>query len=178
MSRTKAFALMAASAIAAAIATAANAAAPVPTGPASVSIGPITVHDVSLTMAKAAAEATLAECRAKGYHTAATVVDRAGQVIVSMRDELATPQMAEMSRRKAYTARMFRTSTAEWAKRTREDPSIAPQRDLPDVLALAGGVPIKMGEETIGAVASSGSNLAQDDACAHAGAARAEAMMK
>jgi uncharacterized protein GlcG (DUF336 family) len=91
---------------------------------------------------------------------------------------LATPQMAEMSRRKAYTARMFRTSTADWAKRTREDPSVAPQRDLPDVLALAGGVPIKMGDETIGAVASSGSNLAQDDACAHAGATRAEGMMK
>lgn len=149
-----------------------------PTGPVKPSLGPITVHDVSLEMAKAAAEATIDECRAKGYHTAATVVDRAGQVIVSMRDELATPQMAEMSRRKAYTARMFRVSTADWAKRTREDPSIAPQRDLPDVLALAGGVPIKMGEETIGAVASSGSSLAQDDACAHAGAIRAEGMMK
>jgi uncharacterized protein GlcG (DUF336 family) len=146
--------------------------------PAGAASGPITVHDLSLDMARAAAETTLAECRAKGFHTAATVVDRAGQVIVSMRDELATPQMAEMSRRKAYTARMFRTSTADWAKRTREDPSIAPQRDLPDVLALAGGVPIKMGEETIGAVASSGSNLAQDDACAHAGAAKAEGMMK
>lgn len=146
--------------------------------PAAAASGPITVHDLSLDMARAAAETTLAECRARGFHTAATVVDRAGQVIVSMRDELATPQMAEMSRRKAYTARMFRTSTADWAKRTREGPSIAPQRDLPDVLALAGGVPIKMGEETIGAVASSGSNLAQDDACAHAGAAKAEGMMK
>ena len=62
--------------------------------------GPVVVHDVSLAMAKAAAEATLAECRAKGYRTAVTVVDRAGNVIVAMRDELATPQMAEMSRRK------------------------------------------------------------------------------
>jgi uncharacterized protein GlcG (DUF336 family) len=164
------------SAAAVALATAASAAsAPTHFTP---STGPITVHDISLEMAKAAAEATIGECRAKGFHTAATVVDRAGQVIVSMRDELATPQMAEMSRRKAYTARMFRTSTADWAKRTREDPAVAPQRDLPDVLALAGGVPIKMGEETIGAVASSGSSLAQDDACAHAGATRAEAMMK
>jgi len=177
MSRIKGFAGIAITAWAAAIASAAGA-AQAPAGPAKVSVGPITVHDVSLEMAKAAADATIMECRAKGYHTAATVVDRAGQVIVSMRDELATPQMAEMSRRKAYTARMFRVSTADWAKRTREDPSVAPQRDLPDVLALAGGVPIKMGEETIGAVASSGSSLAQDDACAHAGAARAEAMMK
>jgi uncharacterized protein GlcG (DUF336 family) len=140
--------------------------------------GPVVVHDVSLAMAKAAAEATLAECRAKGYRTAVTVVDRAGNVIVAMRDELATPQMAEMSRRKAYTARMFRRSTMEWAKRTAEDPALAPQRDLPDVLALAGGVPIKLGEETIGAVASSGSTQTLDDACAQAGAAKAQAMMK
>ena len=140
--------------------------------------GPILVHDLSLDMAKAAAEATLAECRSKGFHTAAVVVDRAGQVIVTLRDELATPQMTEMSRRKAYTARMFRRSTLDWAKRTRDDPSIAPQRDLPDVLALAGGVPIKMGEETIGAVGSAGSTLEQDDSCAHIGAAKAEAMAK
>jgi len=140
--------------------------------------GPIVVHDLSLDMAKAAAEATLAECRSKGFRTAATVVDRAGQVIVAMRDELATPQMAEMSRRKAYTARMFRRSTLDWVKAMHDDPSLSPQRDLPDVLALAGGVPIKLGEETIGAVASSGSNQPQDDACAHAGAAKAEAMMK
>jgi len=140
--------------------------------------GPIVVHDMSLAMAKAAAEATLAECRAKGYRTAVTVVDRAGNVIVSMRDELATPQMAEMSRRKAYTARMFRRSTMEWAKRTAEDPALTPQRDLPDVLALGGGVPIKFGEETIGGVASSGSTQELDDACAQAGAAKAQAMMK
>lgn len=177
MSLIKASAGAAIVALTGAIVFGANA-AQAPSGPAKTSVGPITVHDVSLEMAKAAADATIYECRAKGYHTAATVVDRAGQVIVSMRDELATPQMAEMSRRKAYTARMFRTSTADWAKRTREDPSIAPQRDLPDVLALAGGVPIKMGEETIGAVASSGSTLTQDDACAHSGAAKAEGMMK
>ena len=139
--------------------------------------GPVVVHDVSLAMAKAAADATIAECRAKGYRTAVTVVDRAGNVIVSMRDELATPQMAEMSRRKAYTARMFRRSTKDWAKRT-EDPALAPQRNLPDVLALAGGVPIKFGEETIGAVASSGSTQELDDACAQAGATKAQAMMK
>src|ERR1700733_4010104 len=97
-----------------------------PTGPVKPSMGPVTVHDMSLEMAKAAADATIAECRSKGFRTAVSVVDRAGNVIVSMRDELATPQMAEMSRRKAYTARMFRVTTADWAKRTREDPVTAP----------------------------------------------------
>jgi uncharacterized protein GlcG (DUF336 family) len=92
-------------------------------------------------------------------------------VLVSLRDEDATPQTAEMARRKAYTARMFRSSTIDWAKRTASDPTLTPQRDLHDVLALGGGVPIMLGNETIGAVGSSGSSQPQDDACARAGVA-------
>lgn len=40
--------------------------------------GLVTQRNLSLAMAKTIAEATLGECRAKGYHTAAVVVDRAG----------------------------------------------------------------------------------------------------
>src|ERR1700754_2228437 len=73
--------------------------------------GLVTQRSLSLPMAKAAAEATVAECKAKGFNTVAAVVDRAGQLLVLLRDEQATTQMAEMARRKAYTARMFRMST-------------------------------------------------------------------
>jgi len=140
--------------------------------------GLVTSHDLSLEMAKAAAEATLNHCRQGGYHTVAIVVDRAGQVLVTLRDEQATYSMMEMARRKAYTARMFRRSTAEWAERTRPGTDINAQRDLPDMLALSGGVPIKVGDETIGAVGSAGSTLELDDACAKAGVAKAESLMK
>ena len=57
-----------------------------------------------------------------------------------LRDESASPQTAEMARRKAYTARMFRTTTLEFQKRTANDPALAPQRDVADILALGGGV--------------------------------------
>ena len=97
----------------------------------------------------------------------------AGQVLVLLRDEQATAQVGEMARRKAYTARMFRTSTADFQKRTATEPDVAAQRDLADILALSGGVPIKVGDDTIGAVGSAGSNLEQDDACAKAGIAKA-----
>ena len=73
--------------------------------------GLVMQRNLSLAMAKSIAEATLAECKSKGFSTAAAVVDRAGQVLVILRDEQATAQTAEMARRKAYTARMFRTST-------------------------------------------------------------------
>jgi uncharacterized protein GlcG (DUF336 family) len=140
--------------------------------------GVVMQRNLSLAMAKTIAEATLAECKAKGFNTSAAVVDRAGQPLVLMRDEQATAQTLEMSRRKAYTARMFRTSTLEFQKRTAEDPALTPQRDVSDILALGGGLPILVGNEVIGGVGSSGSSQTQDDACAKAGIAKVADLLK
>ena len=139
--------------------------------------GVVMQRNLSLAMAKTIAEATLGECKAKGYHTAAAVVDRAGQVMVILRDEQATAQTAEMARRKAYTARMFRTTTLEFQKRTMEG-AYAAQRQIPDILALGGGVPIQVGNDVIGGVGSSGSSQEQDDACAKAGVAKVADLLK
>ena len=140
--------------------------------------GVVMQRNLSLGMAKTIAEGALAECKSKGYNTSVAVVDRAGQVLVIMRNEQATAQTAEMARRKAYTARMFRMTTMEFQKRTAEDPGRAAQRDLVDILALSGGVPIQVGNDTIGAVGSSGSTLEQDDACAKAGIAKVADLLK
>ena len=140
--------------------------------------GLVMQRNLSLGMAKTIAEAALAACQEKGYHTAAAVVDRAGQVLVILRDEQATPQVTEMARRKAYTARMFRTTTQEFQKRTADNPAYAGQRNLPDILALSGGAPIKVGNDTVGAVGSAGSTLEQDDACAKAGIAKVADLLK
>jgi uncharacterized protein GlcG (DUF336 family) len=139
--------------------------------------GVVMQRNLSLGMAETIAEATLAECRSKGFHTAAAVVDRAGQVMVILRDEEASAQTAEMARRKAYTAKMFRMSTLEFQKRTAEEPYRA-QRDVADILALPGGVPIQVGNEIIGGAGSPGSNLSQDDACAKAGVAAVASLLK
>ena len=42
--------------------------------------GLITQRNMSLEMAKTIAEATLGECKSKGFHTSAVVVDRGGRV--------------------------------------------------------------------------------------------------
>jgi uncharacterized protein GlcG (DUF336 family) len=97
--------------------------------------------------------------------------------MVILRDEEATAQQAEMARRKAYTARMFRTTTLEFQKRTSEG-AYAAQRDVADILALGGGVPIRVGNEVIGGVGSSGSSQEQDDACAKAGVAKVAEYLK
>jgi uncharacterized protein GlcG (DUF336 family) len=140
--------------------------------------GLVTQRNLSLGMAKTIAEATIAECRAKGFNTAAVVVDRSGQVMVLLRDEQAAPQVAEMARRKAFTARMFRSTTLEFQKRTANDPALAPQRNVADILALGGGVPIQIGNEIIGGIGSAGSNQEQDDACAKAGIAKVADLLK
>src|SRR5881392_1221723 len=97
--------------------------------------GLVMQRNLSLSLAKTIAEGALEACKVKGFNTAVAVVDRAGQVMVILRDEQATAQQAEMARRKAYTARMFRTTTLEFQKRT-NDPAYAAQRQIADILAL------------------------------------------
>lgn len=139
--------------------------------------GLIIQKNLSLAMAKTVAEATLGECRAKNFHTSAVVVDRAGQVLVVLRDEQATAATVEMATRKAYTARTFRMTTLDFQKRT-SDPAFAAQRNVDRILALGGGVPIQIGDEVIGGVGSSGSSQEQDDACAKAGVAKIAGLLK
>jgi uncharacterized protein GlcG (DUF336 family) len=148
-----------------------------PTGRADAQ-GVVMQRNLSLAMARSIAEETLAACKTKGFNTAAAVVDRAGQVLVLMRDEQATNQMGEMARRKAYTARMFRMSTRDFQKRTATDPTYAAQRDIADILALGGGEPIQIGNDTIGGVGSAGSNQETDEACAKAGIAKVAHLLK
>lgn len=148
------------------------------TGARSSGQGIVTQRNLSLGMAKTIAEAAMAECSAKGFHVSIAVVDRAGQLLVLLRDEQATATTLEMARRKALTARAFRMSTADFQKRTMPDQPYAGQRDVTDMLALSGGVPIQAGNEVIGGVGSSGSSLEQDDACAKAGVAKVAELLK
>jgi len=140
--------------------------------------GVVMQKNLSMAMAKTIAEATIAECASKGFNTSAAVVDRAGQVLVALRNEQASIQTMEMARRKAYTARMFRSPTSEFQKRTAADPTLLPQRDVADILALGGGMPIQIGNDFIGGVGSSGSSQEQDEACARAGIAKVAHLLK
>ena len=141
--------------------------------------GIVMQKNLSLALAKTIAEAAIAECQSKGFNnTSAAVVDRSGQLMVALRNEGASIQTVEMARRKAYTARMFRLPTSEFQKRTASDPTLLPQRDVDDILALGGGMPIQIGDEIIGGVGSSGSSQPQDEACAKAGIAKVAHLLK
>ena len=132
----------------------------------------ITHRDVGVRMGLAIAVAALDQCEADGNSVSVAVVDRAGRLRVFLQGDNANPHNLELARRKAYTARTFGRTSAEWAKRTADLPELAAQRELADVIALRGGVPIKVGNETIGAVGVSGSSSEGDEKCAMAGIAK------
>ena len=132
--------------------------------------------DVSLHMALAIAEAASAEC---GVNTSVAVVDRAGRLKVFLQGDGAAPHNIELARRKAYTARTFRRTSADWAKRS-ETTTSAGQRLLNDVVPLQGGVPINVGNDTIGGVGLSGAPNGgeQEEGCAKAGIAKVADQLK
>ena len=129
-------------------------------------------RDVSLRMALTIAETAVAECAKGGNNVSVAVVDRAGRLRVFLQGDKAAPHNIELAQRKAYTARTFGRTSAEWAARTGPGSELAAQRQLDHVIALAGGVPIKVGDETIGAVGVSGSTTGGDEGCAMAGVAK------
>jgi uncharacterized protein GlcG (DUF336 family) len=133
--------------------------------------GVLVQHDVSVHMGLAIAQTALTSCEAKGASVSVAVLDRAGRLRVFLQGDKASPHNIELARRKAYTALTFGIPSAEWVKRTAEGSELAGQRQLAEVIALRGGVPIKIGDEKIGAVGVSGSNSEGDEACANAGLA-------
>jgi len=125
--------------------------------------------DLSLDIAKTIVEGAIAACNAKGYATSAVVVDRDGDTLVAMRGDGASPHTMENARRKAYTAMTFKQTTAEYAKKLQDPNSVAHQQvTLPNVIAIPGGVPIKVGTDVIGGVGLSGSP-GVDEECVNPG---------
>jgi uncharacterized protein GlcG (DUF336 family) len=125
--------------------------------------------DLSHEMALAVAEGAMQACLAKGYATSAVVVDRDGETLVAMRGDGAGPHTLENARRKAYTANTFKQPTADYAKKLLDPASVAHQQvTLPSIIAIDGGVPIKVGNEVIGAAGVSGSP-GIDSECVNAG---------
>jgi uncharacterized protein GlcG (DUF336 family) len=130
--------------------------------------GVVTQKNISLAMAQTIASAALAQCESMGFKVSVTVVDRAGLALVMLRGDDAGLHTPEGSDRKAYTARTFSRPSADFVKRMLDDPAAVGSRSYTRVLALGGGLPVKAGDDVIGAVGVSGSP-GKDDICSQAG---------
>jgi uncharacterized protein GlcG (DUF336 family) len=126
--------------------------------------GVVTQKQISLDMAQSIAQAAVDSCRAQNYHIVAIVLDPNGMIKVMLRDEGPGPNIIELARRKAFTALSHRRNSSEQAKiwETQKIPNIGP-----DQAALGGGVPIKAGNDMIGALGVGGApGDTNDEACA------------
>jgi uncharacterized protein GlcG (DUF336 family) len=139
--------------------------------------GLVTQKNISLAMAQTIAQAALAQCEGMGFKVSVTVVDRAGLPIVMLRGDGAGLHTPEGSERKAYTARTFSQPSADFVKRMTERPESVGSRQYTRVLALSGGLPIKAGNEIVGAVGVSGSP-GKDDVCSQAGIDKVADLLK
>jgi uncharacterized protein GlcG (DUF336 family) len=131
-----------------------------------------------MAMALAIIQGTLDQCTKDGYKVSVTVVDKAGNVAASVRGDGTNPHTMEFSRLKAYTSRTRGQTSLEFQKLT-SDPASAYLRQIPNTVAVGGGVPIKVGNEVIGAAGASGAPGGEkDEACVLAGIAKVEAALK
>ena len=117
-----------------------------------------------------ATQAALARCQKDGYTVAVAVVDRGGQPLALLRDNLAGAHTTQTAIGKAATAVSFRTDTTDLAATTQAGKEASGIRQLPGVIAVGGGVMIRAKGSLVGAIGVSGAPGGDaDDVCAKAG---------
>lgn len=138
-----------------------------------------TERNMSLELANQIAAATVAACAANGHAVAATVVDRAGSVRAVQRADAAGPHTLDSSRQKAYTSASARNATLAMMDGAQKNPAAANLVHMPGFLLLGGGVPIRVGNEVIGAVGVGGAPGGHlDEQCALAGLDKVKDLLK
>jgi uncharacterized protein GlcG (DUF336 family) len=133
----------------------------------------ILTFDVALTIAQEA----MAKCRADGYRVTVLVVDGLNAPKAMLRDDGATPATAEVAKMKATATMLYNRPSGP----TQPLPSgtAAPPATIPGTINAQGGVLIKVGDVTIGAVAVSGAPGGDKDAaCANAALAKVADRLK
>jgi uncharacterized protein GlcG (DUF336 family) len=138
----------------------------------------LTRKDVSAAMALTIAQTAMAACAANGYRVSATVVGRNGEVLIQIRGDGTGPHTMENSFKKAYTARTFRIPSGEMEERLKKNPQMGAQY-LTGFTTARGALPIKIGDEVIGAAGVSGAPGGdKDEACVQAGLEKIAADLK
>ena len=107
------------------------------------------------------------ECQKRGYQVAVSVVDRSGRLMAFIRDPLAGPHTIEVSQRKAYSSATFQSPTSSMMDRDN-------LKQMPGVLLVGGGLPIRIAGHFYGALGVSGAPAKkmsgdEDEACAQKG---------
>ena len=140
---------------------------------------PRTEKNMSLELANQIAAAGVAACTANGYAVAVTVVDRAGTVRAVQRADNAGPHTLAASQQKAFTSASAKNNTLAMMEAAQKNAAAANLVHIPGFLLLGGGVPVRVGNEVIGAVGIGGAPGGHlDEQCAVAAIEKVKDQLK
>jgi uncharacterized protein GlcG (DUF336 family) len=130
-----------------------------------------TLTSIDFATAHTVLHAALDHATEIGVPMNVAVVDAGGNLVAFARQDGAWLGSIDISKNKAYTARAFDMPTADL------QPMVQPGQPLYGIeasndgklIAFPGGIPLKRGDEIIGAIGVSGGMVDQDQAVAEAG---------
>jgi uncharacterized protein GlcG (DUF336 family) len=132
---------------------------------------------LTIDVAQTIAQDAMAQCRANGFKVTVTVVDSANVLKAFLRDDGASMATVEVGRMKANSVMAFGRPSGPPANLPPGTP--APPPVLPGTINAMGGVPIKVGDQLIGAVSVSGAPGGDKDAaCANSALAKVAEKLK
>lgn len=135
-------------------------------------------YALPLSLAMEAASEAIRACEAVGYAVSVAVVDPSGVIVIQAKGDHATIHTRDSSFRKAYTVVTFGPNFgidssgafAQTVARISSGPALV---TLPNILAVAGGVAVKLGDEIVAALGVAGAPGGdKDEVCARAGVSR------
>src|SRR5712671_4138548 len=129
----------------------------------------ITTQQLSLPIAVTIAQTAIETCKQQGYNVSVHVIGNMGEILVALRGDNTGPHTMENSMRKALTSRGQRIPSGQFAENVAKTPNAGALR-LGNMIPARGALPIKAGEDVIGAAGASGAPGGdKDEACVKSG---------
>ena len=117
---------------------------------------------VTLDLAQTMAQEAMATCRANGYKVTVLVVDALNMPKALLRDDGAPASGTEVAKMKATATMLYNRPSGP--AQPLAPGAVAPPATIPGTINAQGGLPIKVGDMTIGAIAVSGAPGGDKDA--------------
>jgi uncharacterized protein GlcG (DUF336 family) len=134
--------------------------------------GLVSRRQLSLDLALSLLARVREEAQARDLSLAAAVVDTAGNVLASQRMDEAALGAMQLAVGKAYTATAWATPSGEFSQSTQPGGDDWGWNTTdPRIVVYAGGIPLLVEGELVGAVGASGGAASEDEECVVAAAA-------
>ncbi|KGM26932.1 MULTISPECIES: GlcG/HbpS family heme-binding protein [Photorhabdus] len=116
----------------------------------------ITERNITLEVANKLASEAVQSCQSNNYNVTVSVIDKSGVLKAVQRMDKAGLHTVEASKMKAYTALSTQRTSEDVMKTAQSNLGAQYLGDIPGFLLLGGGVPVKSGDEVIGAIGIGG----------------------